>query len=149
MAIMNRCLRSLQWALNFFFCLGNNPTRKKKEISRGLICGLIIFPRHKNFGRGREGTFPSPNTKTGVYWQSCLWKNVFPEIAELELKIFQDKKEDSFDAHTHVRTYITWVFCRLLGATSIHCSCLNLIPTRLCCVCYVMYSRYINYFFRF
>ena len=39
---------------------------------------------------------------------SCLYfiRNLFPEIAELKWQVFQDKKVDSFDTHTHARMHI-------------------------------------------
>ena len=44
------------------------------------------------------------NAQTGVYWQytylASTSKNLFPEVAELKLPIFQDKKDDSFETHT-------------------------------------------------
>ena len=64
----------------------------------------------------KEKRKPSPNPK---YWNrdvlkitylSSIWRNYFPQIAELNWQIFQDKKEDFFDTqkytHTHAHTRI-------------------------------------------
>ena len=70
---------------------------------------FLLFPRHPNFGRGKEGAIPNPK-----YWKrgaltidvSCLYfkKYIFPEIAELEWQRFQDKKEDSFVKNARMHT---------------------------------------------
>ena len=79
----------------------------------------------------KEKRKPSPNPK---YWNrgvltitylSSIWRNYFPQIAELNWQIFQDKKEDFFETqkhththtctHTHSHTQVRF-FCRLRSA---------------------------------
>ena len=69
----------------------------------------------------RRGSSQAQNTQTGMY-RRCTYlastsKNLFPEVAELKLPIFQDKKEDCFDTDTHAQTQFRF-FSQLWGATS-------------------------------
>ena len=71
----------------------------------------------------RKGYSQAQNSETGVYWQqnylASIIKILFPEIAKLEWRIFQDKKEDSFEAHTCTHAHSQFrVFCQLWDATS-------------------------------
>ena len=61
---------------------------------------------------GEKSGIPRLKILKRVYWQYTyllsIIKSLFPEIAELEWQIVQDKKENSFNAHTrtHARTHI-------------------------------------------
>ena len=73
MPIMNRCLGFSQISFTSFFLVNPSvaPTRKKRNLTwvnmrlgNSLTFSpyifLLRFPRHQNFGREKEGAFPSP-----------------------------------------------------------------------------------------
>ena len=58
-----------------------------------------------------SGSSQTENTETRFYWQwtylASISKNLCSEITEVEWQIFQGKKKELFDTHTHLHTLHT------------------------------------------